>query len=307
MRSPSHINTDTLRQSPSTLPPIHQTYRLRSHSPLFPQLHSRQENTPSNRLWALSTFEGTSIIFRLRITTSRFLPPPLPSDHTRSTPANRFGLPRDSLLLVLVWIPVEDIVIIMSYYYLSSDDGHDEHCYYTSSDDEDDVYWYYVPATESAQTTTFNYPNHSHNNYYAPPHPPQHHYQPLPHPQPPATPISHYYPPGTTGYMAMNPASIINPLYSTHSLHPHHTVAYDHSPHPYYDHRHPQIQKPQPRHRPSSGSDYAAPQVRPHKNFAENQPGFQNAMGPFPQPSMVPKVSKAPKKGEFGSVLGAQA
>ena len=92
MRSPFHINTDTLRQSPSTLPPIHQTLPLRSHNPLFPQLHSRRENTPSNRLWALSTFEGTSIIFRLRITTSRFLPPPLPSDHTRSTPVYRFGL-----------------------------------------------------------------------------------------------------------------------------------------------------------------------------------------------------------------------
>jgi hypothetical protein len=92
LRSPFHINTDTLRQSPSTLPPIHQTLPLRSHNPLFPQLHSRRENTPSNRLWALSTFEGTSIIFRLRITTSRFLPPPLPSDHTRSTPVYRFVL-----------------------------------------------------------------------------------------------------------------------------------------------------------------------------------------------------------------------
>ena len=134
MRSPFHINTDTLRQSPSTLPPIHQTLPLRSHNPLFPQLHSRQENTPSNRLWALSTFEGTSIIFRLRITTSRSLPPPLPSDHTRSTPVYRFGPPaRDCLLLILVWIPVEDIIIIMPYYY-------------SSSDDEDDEYWYYVPA-----------------------------------------------------------------------------------------------------------------------------------------------------------------
>ena len=108
LRSPSHINTDTLRQSPSTLPPIHQTYRLRSHNPLFPQLYSRQENTPSNRLWALSTFEGTSIIFRLRITTSRFLPPPLPSDHTRSTPVYRFGLrPRPPPATAYSWFGLD--------------------------------------------------------------------------------------------------------------------------------------------------------------------------------------------------------
>ena len=54
-------------------------------------------------------------------------------------------------------------------------------------------------------------------------------------------------------------------------------------------------------------SEISTPPVRPLKKFAENQPGFQKAMGPFPQRSLVPRGPSPPEKGEFGSVLGAQA